>query len=74
MNIKYHYDATQPRAQVWCSSNEITEQNDGSYTFNTPVPPAVGTGSEITVIDVPGLFLYYDADAEKAYNWIGGGK
>ena len=69
MNIKYLYDSEKPRARVWCVSTEITEQNDGSYVFNKTPPAAVGTGSEIVVMDVPGLALFYDADAGKAYNW-----
>lgn len=72
MNAKYLYDSIKPRAQVWCVSSEITEQNDGTYTFNETIPPAIGTGSEIIVMDAPGLALFYDADAGKAYNWTKG--
>lgn len=72
MNVKYLYDSIKPRAQVWCASSELTQDGDGNYTFKETVPPAVGTGSEIIVIDVPGLALFYDAEAGKAYNWTKG--
>lgn len=73
MNVKYLYDALEPRAKVWCTSAELNDGGDGTYTFKVTPPVGVGTGSEIVVIDTPGLFLYYDATAEKAYAWTGGG-
>ena len=69
MNVKYLYDAQEPRAKVWCTSDELTDNGDGTYVFKVTPPVGVGTGSEI---DTPGLFLYYDATAEKAYAWTGG--
>lgn len=71
MNIEFFYgvDLLSPKATVWCKSSEITQQIDGSYTFNNPVPSGVGTGSEIIVIDSPGMMLFYDADEGKAYDW-----
>lgn len=72
MNVKYLYDAVGPRAQVWCVSDELTAEQDGSYTFKETPSKQIGTGSEIIVMDVPGLLLFYDADREKAYNWGAG--
>lgn len=71
MNIEYLYgvDLLYPRARIWCKSSEITKEADGSYVFNHPIPSGVGTGSEIIVIDVPGLMLFYDAESGKAYAW-----
>lgn len=70
MNIKQYTDSEQPRAQVWCIKSELTEGAGGTYTINDPAKAAkIGTGSQIIVMDEPGLALFYDAENAVAYNW-----
>ena len=70
MNIQYLSTALQPRALVWCTSDEITDNGDGTYTINdAQIASTIGTGSEIMVMDKPGTMLYYSAEISLAYDW-----
>ena len=73
MNIKYHSKCEQPRADVWCMSTELSDNGDGTYSFADATAAAkIGTGSQIVVIDKPGLVLFYDAASALAYDWTPG--
>lgn len=70
MNIKQYTDSEQPRATAWCIESELTAGADNTYTINDPDDAAkLGTGSDIIVIDKPGLILFYDAENAVAYDW-----
>ena len=58
------------RAQVWCKSDEIEANADGTFDLlDSEVAETLGFGSEIYVIDVPGMILFWDNTEEVAYNW-----
>ena len=67
MNIAFLRDASKPRHRVWCVSGDLTAGADGSYTFKNGYKP--GDGSEIIVMDMPGIILYWSEDEDKAYDW-----
>ncbi|MBO7731577.1 MAG: hypothetical protein J6S67_03470 [Methanobrevibacter sp.] len=58
------------RAQVWCKSDEIEANDDGTFDLlDSEVAETLGFGSEIYVIDVPGMILFWDNNEGVAYNW-----
>lgn len=74
MKVKYDqiYTPTgySTRACVWCTTSELTDNNDGTYSFvDTDLAATFETGSEIVVIDKPGTVLFYDAETELAHDW-----
>lgn len=70
MNIKFYYDCEGPRADVWAMSSELTDNNDGTYSFkDDDIAEKIGTGSQIIVMDKPTIVLLYDADTKLAYDW-----
>ena len=70
MNIQYLTDCQQPRALVWCMSADLTDNNDGTYSLkDTDIAATLGDGSEIVVMDLPTIKLYYDAENKLAYDW-----
>lgn len=70
MNIRYYSNCKQPRADVWCMSSDLTDNNDGTYTFkDSAIASTLGTGSKIVVMDMPTIVLYYSAETELAYDW-----
>ena len=77
MRIKYEDYAVgstlKARATVWCLSEEIEDNGDGTYGLvDTEAAESLGFGSEILVIDNEGLFLFWDDGNGCAYNWSGG--
>ena len=68
MNIAHLRDAVKPRDKVWCVSSDLTAGADGTYTFKETVN--IGDGSEIIVMDMPGIILYWSEADEKAYDWV----
>ena len=70
MNVQYIDNCKEPRAIVWCMSTDLTDNNDGTYSFvDTDFAATLGTGSEIIVMDLPTIKLYYNATTELAYDW-----
>ena len=70
MNIQYLTNCKQPRAIAWCMSDELTDNNNGTYSvIDTELAATLGTGSEIIVMDLPTIRLYYNADTNLAYDW-----
>lgn len=71
MNLERLYDCAKPRHRAWVKYAELTAgQTDGTYTVNDQSVAAVlGDGSEIIVIDQPGMILFWDAGSRLAYDW-----
>ena len=70
MNIQYLSNCKQPRAIAWCMSDELTDNHNGTYTvIDTELVATLGTGSEIFVMDLPTIKLYFDATTQLAYDW-----
>ena len=68
MNIANLRDANKPRHRVWCLESDLTAGADGTYTFTNGYKP--GDGSEIIVMDKPGIKLYWSEEDDKAYDWV----
>ena len=73
MKIERIMEGNMDRHRAWCKTDEITKDKDGNYTLNnTADAAALGDASEIIVMDSPGMMMYWDAEAKKAYVWAGG--
>lgn len=60
------------RAQVWCLLDELTDNEDGTFSISdSDISDTLGFGSEIYVIDVPCMILFWDNNDGVAYNWSG---
>lgn len=69
MRISAPLEIGTDRRNVWCLSTEITNNGDGTYKFVDLLPEALGFGSKIYVIDVPGQVFYFDNNTNKLYNY-----
>ena len=61
---------------VWAMLDELTDNGDGTYNVNDQnIADMMPQGSEIIVINKPGLLLFWDPGTQKAYDWsaTGGG-
>ena len=73
--MRYRYDDYAPgnfingRAVAWCKSDEIVDNEDGTFSFADDVVHEFGTGTEVYVIDIPGAVLFYDDEDDVLYNW-----
>lgn len=73
MKIERIMEGNMDRHRAWCKIDELTKDSDGNYAINkTEDADALGDASEIIVMDSPGMMLYWDAEAQKAYVWAGG--
>ena len=70
MNIKYvPMDFGETRAICYAMLDELTDNNDGTYSFvDTDLGETLGVGSEVVVIDSPGKLLFVGDDG-FAYDW-----
>lgn len=74
MNIERTHSGLTPRHRVWCLMEDLLPApgSDGAYTFAAQdVVSAIGDGSEIIVMDKPGLTMYWSSKTSRAYNWAG---
>lgn len=69
MIIERPLELGQPRRKVWCLSTEITNNNNGTYSFVNLPNEDLGFGSKIFVVDVPNLILYFDNESGLLYPW-----
>ena len=69
MNISAPLQTGTNRRNVWCLSNEIASNGDGSYRFIDLNKDSLGFGSKVYVIDVPALVYYFDDNSGKLYPW-----
>lgn len=55
---------------VWAMLDELTDNGDGTYNVNDQnIADMMPQGSEIIVINKPGLLLFWDPSTQKAYDW-----
>lgn len=74
MNIERTHSGLTPRHRVWCLMEDLLPApgSDGAYTFAAQdVVSAIGDGSEIIVMDKPGLTMFWSSQTGLAYNWSG---
>lgn len=69
MKISAPLEVGTDRRNVWCLSNEITNNGDGTYSFINLPENSLGFGSKVYVIDVPAQTFYYDNIGGKLYKW-----
>lgn len=69
MKISAPLEVGTDRRNVWCLSNEITNNGDGTYSFINLPENSLGFGSKVYVIDVPAQTFYYDNIGGKLYQW-----
>ena len=60
-----------PGERVYAKYAWLVPGNNNTYTFadDTIDTSAFGTGTEIIVIDKPGMFLFWSAEDQLAYDW-----
>ncbi len=73
MNIERSHSGLTPRHRVWCLMEDLSPvPNSDAFAFATQdLAEAIGDGSEIIVMDKPGLTLYWSSKTSRAYNWSG---
>lgn len=62
----------QPRHRVWCRYTELVQDAKSkiAYRFaDQSISPKLGDGSEILVIDKPGMILFFSQQMQKAFAW-----
>lgn len=71
MNTEQIYSCRRPRHRVWCLSSEMNEGTTaGTYTFkDASLNTRLGEGSEIVVMDKPGMVLFWSKAGHIAYDW-----
>ena len=57
MIIERPLELGQPRRKVWCLSTEITNNNNGTYSFVNLPNEDLGFGSKVFVVDIPNLIF-----------------
>ena len=69
MIIEAPFEIGQPRRNVWCSLSELTNNDDGTYSFTTLPDESLGFGSKVYIVDSPDLELYFDNTTGLLYPW-----
>ena len=74
MTVKYDQIYTpngySTRAICYATADELTDNNDGTYSvIDTDLAASFTTGSEIIVVDAPGKVLFWDAATSLAHDW-----
>lgn len=74
MNYETLYSPAHLRHRVWVKISDLTAgASDGTYTLNdTDIANMLGDGSEIIVIDQPGMLLFWSATDKLGYQWGSG--
>lgn len=71
MNIERPSEVGQPRRRVWCTFADIQLVSDKVYSFVNLPTESLGEGSEVIVMDKPGMLLFYHISNGSGllYDW-----